>query len=152
MENQIVSFSPPVARAALQGDTAHSQLMGEVLFSPYGQGTLVTARVVGLPKPGFLGFHIHEVGDCSTGGDIPFSNTGGHYNPHNVLHPWHSGDLPPLLSSADGVAFLAVYTDRFRPAEVIDRAVVIHDMADDFHSQPAGDSGTRIACGPILAV
>lgn len=152
MEDCVFSFPPPVARAAIRGDATHADLMGEVLFSPYGQGTLVTARVVGLPTPGFLGFHIHTNGDCSTGGDTPFSGAGGHYDPHNVPHPWHSGDLPPLLSSAKGVAFLSVYTDRFRPADVVGRSVIIHGMADDFRSQPAGDSGMRIACGPILAV
>ena len=63
----------PVARALLRGDPTHPQLMGEALFSPYGRGTLVIVRLVGLPVPGFLGLHIHEKGDCSTGGDVPFA-------------------------------------------------------------------------------
>ncbi len=152
MEQQVFPFPPPVARALLRGDAALPGLMGEVLFSPYGRGTLVTARAVGLPTPGFLGFHIHERGDCSTGGDVPFSGAGGHYDPHGVNHPWHSGDLPPLLSSADGVAVMAVYTDRFRPADVVGRAVVVHGKPDDFRSQPAGDSGRRLACGVIKEI
>ncbi len=32
---------------------------------------------------------------------------------------------------------------------VIGRSVVLHAKADDLKSQPAGDSGARIACGVI---
>ena len=153
MEEPISSVSTPspTARALLRGDPSHPQLIGEVLFSPYGRGTLVVARLLGLPKPGFLGFHIHEKGDCSTGGDVAFSGAGGHYDPHGVPHPWHAGDLPPILSLADGTALMAVYTDRFTPSDVIGRSVVVHDLPDDLHSQPAGNSGMRIACGLIEA-
>lgn len=154
MEAPVLSAptSPPVARALLRGDLSHPQLVGETLFFPYGRGTLVVARVLGLPSPGFHGFHIHEKGDCSTGGDVPFAQAGGHYDPKGASHPWHAGDLPPLLASSDGTALLAVYTDRFQPAEVVGRSVIVHDMPDDLHSQPAGNSGTRIACGIIEAV
>ncbi|MDD5938023.1 MAG: superoxide dismutase family protein [Clostridiales bacterium] len=140
----------PLARAFLRGDEGHPDLAGEVLFYPYGHGTLLVARAVGLPAGHFLGFHIHETGDCSAaGGDTPFLKAGGHFNPTGQQHPQHSGDLPTLLSSAAGTALLAVYTDRFSPAEVMGRSVIIHGMADDFRSQPAGDSGMRIACGVI---
>jgi Cu-Zn family superoxide dismutase len=59
--------------------------------------------------------------------------------------------LPPLLSAANGSALLSTYTDRFRPQDVIGRSVVIHSGPDDFSSQPAGNSGGRIACGVIEA-
>ena len=36
-----------------------------------------------------------------------------------------------------------------KPSDIIDRTIVIHDQADDFHSQPAGNSGEKIACGEI---
>lgn len=142
----------PAARAVLRGDGSNPGLAGEVLFYPYGSGTLVVVRAVGLPTPGFLALHIHNQGDCSTGGDVPFHRAGGHYDTHGRPHPWHSGDLPPLLASDGGAALLAVYSDRFRPEEVVGRAVVIHQQADDFHSQPAGDSGDRLACGAIRAI
>lgn len=150
--NQSAFLPHPTAQAILQGDEAHPNLRGEVLFCPYGSGTLVIARVVGLPVPGFLGFHIHAVGSCANGGDTPFSAAGGHYDPRDVPHPWHSGDLPPLLSSVQGTALLEVYTDRFRPEEVVGRSVIVHERADDFHTQPSGDSGARLACGVINAV
>jgi Cu-Zn family superoxide dismutase len=42
-----------------------------------------------------------------------------------------------------------VVTDRFTLPEVIGRTLVIHSGADDFRSQPAGNAGTKIACGVI---
>ena len=109
---------------------------------------LVVADVAGLPQDnaaGFFGFHIHEGTACTGAG---FADTGGHYNPGNAGHPDHAGDLPPLMSQ-QGRAHLAVRTDRFRVQDVLGRTVVIHGHPDDFHTQPAGDSGTRIACGVI---
>lgn len=152
MEDQFVSLPKPTARAALRGDAAHPQIAGEVLFSPYGQGTLVVVRALGLPPSRFLGFHIHENGGCDPDGTTAFSSAGGHYNPQAAAHPFHAGDLPPLLTSAGGIAMEAVYTDRFRPADVVGKSAMVHGMADDFRSQPAGDSGMRIACGVIEAI
>jgi len=149
MDDRFFPIPPPTARAFLRGDSAHPALVGEALFSPYGGGTLVTVRAAGLPASSFLGFHIHENGVCVTGGDVPFSAAGGHFDPRGVPHPLHAGDLPPLLSSADGIALVVIYTDRFRPSDVAFRSVIIHGMTDDLHSQPAGNSGARIACGVI---
>ena len=144
-------WGKPEARALVRGDAAHASLMGEVLFYPWLSGTLVLIRATGLPGSGFLGFHIHTTGDCCTGGDVPFHCAGGHFDPTGAMHPNHAGDLPVLLS-AGGNALMLVYTDRFRPADVVDRAVILHDMPDDYRSQPAGDSGGRIGCGAIEAV
>ena len=77
-----------------------------------------------------------------------FPNTGNHYNPDNVPHPEHAGDLPPLLSN-NGYAWMSFYTGRIDPNEVIGRSLVIHSMRDDFSSQPSGNSGDKIACGVI---
>ena len=102
---------------------------------------------MGLPKheTGFYGFHIHEGKNC--GGEA-FSHTGGHFSPEGAAHPKHRGDLPPLLSD-QGKAFLAVKSTRFTPCDILGRTVVIHDRADDFHTQPGGASGKKIGCGVI---
>lgn len=63
-------------------------------------------------------------------------------------HPEHSGDLPALLAD-QGLAFSLVYTGRFTPEQAVGRAVIIHDQPDDYHTQPSGNSGSRIACGVI---
>lgn len=139
------------ARALVHGGPDHPSLIGEVLFYPFHTGSLVVVRITGLPGSGFFGLHIHEHGDCRNGGDVPFFAAGGHYNPESQPHPNHAGDLPVLLSSG-GHAYAIVYTGRFQPKAVIGRSVIVHDKPDDYRSQPAGDSGTRIACGVIEAV
>ena len=135
------------AVAHISGDSRHPMLRGSVRFLPHRDGCLVVAQISGLPetKTGFFGFHIHEGTGC---GDAGFTETKGHYNPTKKSHPIQAGDLPPLLR-AGGSAFLSVVTDRFCVADVMGKTVVIHDNPDDFTSQPAGNAGTKIACGQI---
>ena len=78
----------------------------------------------------------------------PFPNTGNHYNPGNVPHPEHAGDLLPLLSN-NGYAWMMFYTGRVNVEDIIGRSVVIHGMRDDFTTQPSGNSGDKIGCGVI---
>ena len=78
----------------------------------------------------------------------PFPNTGNHYNPGNVPHPEHAGDLLPLLSN-NGYAWMTFYTSRINIEDIIGRSVVVHSMRDDFTTQPSGNSGDKIGCGVI---
>ena len=138
----------PDAVACIRGGADAPHLCGEVRFYQECGTVLVVADISGMPSCGGTGFfalHIHEGGSC--GGD-GFAQTGGHYNPKGMAHPNHSGDLPPLMRYGDR-AFLAVRTDRFSVKEIIGKTVVIHDGPDDFQSQPAGNAGTKIACGVI---
>ncbi len=140
-------FDRPGAVARVCGEAG---LQGTVKFYQQPNGTLVAADICGLPKSeaGFFAFHIHEGGDCRGEG---FPNTGNHFNPCELPHPQHAGDLPPLLS-CNGAAHLEVLTGRFRVRDVIGRTVVIHSHPDDFHTQPSGGAGTKIACGVICKV
>ena len=138
----------PDATAKVRG-VAVPCLSGQVRFYQERDRVLVVAEISGLPRDsetGFFALHIHEGGSC---GGTAFSETGGHYNPATEEHPAHAGDLPPLLSCG-GTAYLAVRTNRFRVEDVIGRTVVIHSGADDFHSQPAGNAGTKIGCGLVV--
>ncbi len=145
----------PNACAQVRGSPACPSVRGTVCFYQTGAGTLVVANITGLPQsenpcaPNFFGFHIHESGPCSGTADKPFSDVGGHYNPHHCPHPGHAGDLPPLFG-AGGRAFMSVLTNRFTVREVIGRSVIVHDSVDDFTTQPSGNSGAMIACGRIL--
>ena len=138
----------PEVIARIGGGPENPELDGTVRFYPKNGSVLVVAEILGLPQDegtGFFALHIHEGEACS---GENFSSTGGHYNPADVSHPHHAGDLPPLLRCGNR-AYLVVETDRFRVEEVIGRTVVIHSGADDFRSQPAGNAGTKIACGVI---
>lgn len=148
--------SMPDAYAQVRGNINNNKIHGNVYFFGMHNGTMVVAEIYGLPntsdKPNgnFYGFHIHEGSSCTGDKQDPFKNAGAHYNPRNVEHPKHAGDLPPLLAN-DGIAWSAVYTDRFYPEDVVGRTVIIHAMADDFHTQPSGDSGMKMACGEIVS-
>lgn len=141
----------PQAIAWVRGNASQPQLSGSVKFyeTPYG-GVLIEAQVFGLPNinvqnsSNFYGMHIHENGNC----ERPFTGTGDHYNPGQMPHPQHAGDLPPLLGN-QGYACLVFYDKRFQIPDIAGRSVVIHSMADDFRSQPSGDSGDKIGCGII---
>lgn len=138
----------PDAVARINGGADVPQLSGVVRFYQERGSVLVVADISGMPtrtKTGFFGLHIHEGGSC---GGESFAQTGGHYNPQSIPHPNHAGDLPPLMRYGDR-AFLAVRTDRFSVKEIMGKTVVIHDGPDDFRSQPAGNAGTKIACGVI---
>ena len=136
----------PDAFALIRGGSDFPDLWGEVRFYQKTKGVWVVAHIYGLPKnAGFLGFHIHR-GSLCAGAD--FAEADGHFDPEGVKHPDHAGDLPPLLSYG-GEAYQAVLTGRFRVADVLGHTVVIHQNPDDFHSQPAGNAGRRIACGEI---
>ncbi len=134
------------AVAYLRGSKDLPLLRGTVGFFQQRGGVLVVADVSGLPKKdGFFGFHIHAGGSCA---GLDFPETMGHFNPLGAAHPNHAGDLPPLLG-CNGKAYMQVLTDRFSIQDVLGRTVVIHSAPDDFKTQPAGNSGTKIACGEI---
>lgn len=140
--------SYPKAMAVISGGDV-SSINGKVQFFQKEKGTLVVAYICGLPQikdgSGFFAFHIHEGNSCA---GENFADTKGHFNPENEPHPMHKGDLPPLIS-CNGSAYLAVLTDRFNICDIIGKTVVIHDSFDDFHSQPSGNAGKKIACGVI---
>ncbi|MGM9636420.1 MAG: superoxide dismutase family protein [Eubacteriales bacterium] len=146
-----VSKDRQTATAIIAGSSAYPDLYGTVRFRQMRMGVLVTAEIHNLPTDdGFFGFHIHEGDQCTDDSENPFESAGGHYNPQNREHPYHAGDLPPLLN-ADGYAYLSVLTDRFTVQEIVGRTVVVHLDRDDFTTQPSGGSGVRIGCGVIEA-
>ena len=140
-------YGRPAAVARIRGGAAYPLVRGTVLFYQLPSGVLIQADISGLPdnNVGFYGFHIHIGSTCS---GENFSDTGMHYAKSFAVHPGHAGDLPNLLSD-NGDAYMTVLTKRFSIADVLNRTVVIHNGADDFRTQPSGDSGNKIACGVI---
>lgn len=150
---QIISSNIPVAAAIINGNPSHQHLTGIVQFYyvPFG-GMIIAVELAGLPAstvdgPEFLGFHIHETGDCSD----DFAHSGMHYNPKNQQHPHHLGDLPSILNN-NGYAYAIMYSSFLKTSDILGRAVIIHGQRDDFTTQPSGDSGEKIGCGVITAV
>lgn len=151
---ELLQYNRPQATAWVNGNTANPQLSGLIKFyqTSYG-GVLVEAEIFGLPEKkdsktgSFFGMHIHQSGNCSDN----FSNVGTHYNPGKEAHPFHAGDLLPLLDN-QGYAWSAFYTKRFTVTEIIGRSVIIHANPDDFTTQPSGNSGAMIGCGEIRRI
>ncbi len=155
-------YDNTVAIARIMGGNIYPDIEGLVYFNDVEGGTEVIAKICGLPlyKPatnnsqpiGPHGFHIHEYGICRiTDPNNPFESAGGHYNPTNQPHGNHIGDFPVLFSN-DGYAMMKFFTDKFKPSEVLNKSVMIHENPDDYRTQPAGNSGKRIACGVICKV
>ncbi|WKB51261.1 superoxide dismutase family protein [Eleftheria terrae] len=157
--------APPAARATLRD--AAGQTAGEARFTETAQGLSLDIEVRGL-SPGQHGFHIHQHGECAPGPDaatgkiVPFGAAGPHFDPlhsRNHGHPSqppaeaHGGDLPNLVVGADGRARLQAERPGIGlkpgPASVLGRTLVVHELPDDYRSDPAGNSGPRLLCGMI---
>jgi Cu-Zn family superoxide dismutase len=134
--------------------------VGTAVLSQVAEGVKLQVEVSGLP-PGKHGIHIHQMGVCA----VPdFKSAGDHFNPEGKKHGfenpegYHAGDLLNLEVGSDGTA----------KADLIDKKVtllkdkansllkpggtslVIHEAADDYKTDPSGNSGARIACGVIM--
>jgi Cu-Zn family superoxide dismutase len=152
---QTMSDEPLRASAGLE-PTKGNKAIGEVNFEQMGGKVRVTAQVIRLPADREFGFHIHEVGDCSSGDGM---SAKGHFNPYGKPHGQgaerHAGDMPNLKSDAKGKAKLTVDLDVITiargPASIVGRAVMVHADPDDYKTQPTGNAGARIACGVIKA-
>lgn len=141
----------PQAYAEIKGSKDYKDISGMVKFYQTANGALVYAVIAGLRDGNsFHGFHIHEGEKCNGNSDDPFADAKSHYNPNNAEHPNHAGDLPPLMNN-NGFALSIFITDRFTVKDVIGRTMIIHEKADDFTTQPSGNSGKKLACGKITA-
>jgi Cu-Zn family superoxide dismutase len=151
----------PLRASAQLKPTKGNKTYGEVTFQQVGAAVQIQAVVQGLKPGAEYGFHIHEVGDCSSDG----MSAKGHFNPYGEPHGKydsanrHAGDLPSLNAPAKnnkrGRARLLVQVDTITlepgPTNIIGRAVIVHAQPDDYRTQPTGNAGARLACGVIKA-
>jgi Cu-Zn family superoxide dismutase len=137
---------------------SQGQKIGTAKILAAKQGVKIEVNVSQLP-PGIHGIHIHNVGKCE-GPD--FTSAGPHLNPDTKKHGKdnpegpHAGDLLNIEVKADGRAKAnlrdAMVTLGEGPNSIFHdggTAIVIHAKEDDYKTDPAGNSGPRIACGII---
>jgi superoxide dismutase, Cu-Zn family len=145
-------------RARAEVKNAQGKSVGTASLRETKDGLLIIVNAKGLPE-GLHTVHIHSVGKCE---GPAFTSAGGHFNPLNKKHGLknpdgpHSGDLPDLYVNKDGVgryeALMESMTLGAGATSIFDSdgsAIVIHATADDNMTDPAGNSGDRIACGVI---
>jgi Cu-Zn family superoxide dismutase len=150
--------SPPLtAKATLVN--AQGQKVGEARLTETANGVTINMIAENLP-PGVHAFHIHEKVDCQA---PDFKSAGGHFNPfgkhHGLKNPEgpHAGDLPNITVGTDGKAKVSVAAklvtlkegEKNSLFQTGGTSLVIHANPDDEATDPAGNAGDRIACGPI---
>jgi Cu-Zn family superoxide dismutase len=150
----------PAARSATaELKDANGQVVGTAKLSDVAGAVRILLETRDLP-PGEKGVHIHETESCEP---PTFESAGGHFNPtgrqHGALNPQgaHAGDLPNITVGDDGSGQLQTTTALVslasgRENSLLDEdgsAIVVHAKADDMRTDPAGNSGDRIACGVI---
>jgi superoxide dismutase, Cu-Zn family len=149
------------ARATAKLSALDGRPVGTADFTATSHGVLIELDLKGL-TPGAHAIHIHTSGNCSSkvaftsaGPDLSFEPT----KMHGFLasHGPHAGDLPNEFAAGDGTLHASVISNAISlgngKKSIFDRdgaAIIVHAKADDYVSQPAGNSGDRVACGVIV--
>ncbi len=157
-EKEVPALDGKIFASARLDPKSGSSASGQAWFAESENGIQVAVSVTGI-NPGAHGIHIHEKGDCSA---EDASSAGDHLNPsaheHGPPQPklFHAGDLGNIIidDKGLGVLNLSIPSDNLDPnfswTSIIGAALILHDKADDLHSQPSGNAGDRIACGLIV--
>ncbi|MBC8069177.1 MAG: superoxide dismutase family protein [Deltaproteobacteria bacterium] len=148
----------PVTSARGTLRLADGREVGGVTLTQTIAGVLVSADLSSLPS-GTHGIHFHAIGQCT---GTEFASAGGHFNPAMKMHGLrnangpHAGDLPNIHVPEGGRLRVELLAPNVRlgagAGTLFDgdgAAIVIHALADDYQTDPAGGSGTRIACAVL---
>jgi Cu-Zn family superoxide dismutase len=139
---------------------AEDQSIGTATLTQTPIGVLIEMDMRNLP-PGEHAFHIHQSGKCESA--TKFESAGAHIATDRKEHGFksaggpHAGDLPNQTGDQSGrlkadVLAHGVTLRRAEDDSLLDgdgSALIIHAKADDYHSQPSGEAGERIACAVI---
>ena len=137
---------------------AQGEKVGTATLEQTSGGVKITGEVSKLP-PGTHAIHVHDAGKCE-GPD--FKTAGSHFNPEGKKHGSknpegpHAGDLPNFDVGSDGTGHFSITANHITLGEGANSvfhsggtSLVIHEKADDYTTDPSGNSGARIACGVI---
>ena len=136
-----------------------SEDSGKVTFTQKGEMVMFEAFLTNL-TPGMHAIHIHEKADCSSADG---KSSGGHWNPAFKDHgkwgdqsEYHKGDIGNFKVAEDGTGSIGMQTDEWcigcgeEAKDILGKAIIVHQGADDFTSQPSGAAGARVSCGGII--
>ena len=162
----LAAAGPAAAAASKARAVAHladraGHPVGTINFAATSHGVLIEYDLKGL-SPGVHAIAIHTSGNCDT--RTAFTSAGPHFSPdpskmHGFFakHSPHAGDLPNEYAAADGTLHAVVISNAISlgngKKSIFDRdgaSIIVHAKGDDYFTQPAGNSGDRIACGVIM--
>ena len=143
----------PVTPALAQLIDGTGKPIGDVAIGEDANGVTLRLAAAGLAQ-GTHGVHLHEAGRCDT---PDFKSAGAHWNSTNRKHGRdnpegaHMGDLANIQIEADGrgESIFLIGATRNALADTDGTSLVIHANADDYKTDPSGNSGDRIACAVI---
>lgn len=131
---------------------------GSATLTQTPKGLLVRVESTGLPE-GWHGAAFHANGDCTDNIDgfvlagLPLANAGEEHGYFNMNGP-KAGALPDIWVHGDGTGRAIFYTSGITLDALRDQdgsALILYSGPDDYKTQPAGNTGTRLACAPIRA-
>ena len=137
---------------------SNSTVSGTATFTEKNGKVTFVAKLSGL-KPGIHAIHIHEKSDCTAADG---SSAGGHWNPTFKKHgqwgvgEYHRGDIGNFIADENGNGSITLTTDQWsiggddETKNILGKGLIVHQGADDFISQPAGNAGARVACSAII--
>ncbi|MBN6186669.1 superoxide dismutase family protein [Aneurinibacillus sp. BA2021] len=134
---------------------AKGKQIGHAVLTEEQEGVKVQIEVRGL-TPGKHGLHVHEKAFVNN----DFKSAGGHFNPDNKKHGLqnpegsHVADMENLEVNEDGTGKGEFIVQRANVKagdshSILGKAIIIHADEDDMKSDPAGNSGDRVAGGNI---
>lgn len=143
-----VTFEPK-SNSTVQGTGTLKENDGKVTFIGNFKGLI----------PGVHAIHIHEKLDCIAQDG---SSAGGHWNPTFKKHgklgkgEAHKGDIGNFTADESGNGTITFTTSEWcigcndATKNVLEKSLIVHQGADDYKTQPAGNSGVRVACSAII--
>ena len=134
--------------------------IGTATLTEAPKGVTIRLKAEGL-ESGTKAIHLHETGKCEK---PDFTSAGEHFNPAKKQHGFdnpkgfHAGDLPNIEIDDNGTVDVELHApdvtlQHGKKNSLLDEdgsAIIIHEREDDYMTDPAGNSGDRIACGALV--